>query len=70
MHPEVELLVLIEELLQKESREDAQFWTQFGTRRTKSQSSTLTKNLQDESNKVIWNKVQKENPKISAAATK
>ncbi|XP_050374142.1 vacuolar-sorting protein BRO1 [Argentina anserina] len=42
-----EILVHIDELLQKESREDAQFRSQFGTRWTRPQSSTLTKNLQD-----------------------
>ncbi|RZC58114.1 hypothetical protein C5167_005416 [Papaver somniferum] len=42
-----ELLVQTEELLQKEAREDAQFRTQFGTRWTRPQSSTLTKNLQE-----------------------
>ncbi|KAJ4825181.1 bck1-like resistance to osmotic shock [Turnera subulata] len=42
-----ELLVQTEELLQKEASEDAQFRSQFGTRWTRPQSSTLTKNLQD-----------------------
>ncbi|KAJ4974517.1 hypothetical protein NE237_007691 [Protea cynaroides] len=42
-----ELLVQTEEQLQKEAREDAQFRSQFGTRWTRPQSSTLTKNLQD-----------------------
>ena len=38
-----ELLVQTEELLQKEATEDAQFRSQFGTRWTRPQSSTLTK---------------------------
>ncbi|KAL6193319.1 PREDICTED: ALG-2 interacting protein X [Fragaria vesca subsp. vesca] len=42
-----EILVHIDELLQKEAREDSQFRSQFGTRWTRPQSSTLTKNLQD-----------------------
>ncbi|GLJ21673.1 hypothetical protein SUGI_0403730 [Cryptomeria japonica] len=50
-----ELLVQTEELLQKESREDAQFRTQFGTRWTRPQSSTLTKNLQDRLNRFASN---------------
>ncbi|KAL7001056.1 bck1-like resistance to osmotic shock [Sarracenia purpurea var. burkii] len=41
-----ELLVQTEELLLKESTEDAQFRNQFGTRWIRPQSSTLTKNLQ------------------------
>lgn len=50
-----ELLVHTEELLQKEANEDAQFRTQFGTRWTRPQSSTLTKNLQDRLNKFASN---------------
>ncbi|KAK1266648.1 hypothetical protein QJS04_geneDACA015364 [Acorus gramineus] len=50
-----EMLVQVEELLQKESREDAQFRTQFGTRWTRPQSSTLTKNLQDRLNRFAGN---------------
>ncbi|KAJ0966881.1 hypothetical protein J5N97_023798 [Dioscorea zingiberensis] len=50
-----ELLVQTEELLQKEAREDAQFRTQFGTRWTRPQSSTLTKNLQDRLNRFAGN---------------
>ncbi|XP_057952975.1 vacuolar-sorting protein BRO1-like, partial [Malania oleifera] len=50
-----ELLVQTEELLQKESREDAQFRSQFGTRWTRPQSSTLTKNLQDRLNRFAAN---------------
>eukprot|EP01018_Ginkgo_biloba_P023116 Gb_12639 [translate_table: standard] len=50
-----ELLVQTEELLEKESREDAQFRTQFGTRWTRPQSSTLTKNLQDRLNRFAGN---------------
>ncbi|RWW21773.1 hypothetical protein GW17_00014059 [Ensete ventricosum] len=50
-----ELLVQTEELLQKEATEDAQFRTQFGTRWTRPQSSTLTKNLQDRLNKFAAN---------------
>ncbi|CAM6101276.1 unnamed protein product [Calypogeia fissa] len=45
-----ELLVQTEELLEKEAREDAQIRTQFGTRWTRPQSSTLTKNLHDRAN--------------------
>ncbi|BBN05739.1 programmed cell death 6-interacting protein [Marchantia polymorpha subsp. ruderalis] len=45
-----ELLVLTEELLEKEAREDAQIRTQFGTRWSRPQSSTLTKNLHDRAN--------------------
>nr|CAB3499273.1 unnamed protein product [Digitaria exilis] len=45
-----ELLVQTEELLQKEANEDAQFRTQFGSRWTRPQSSTLTKNIQDRLN--------------------
>ena len=40
-----ELLVQIEELFQKEAREDAQFISHFGMRWTRPQSTTLTKNL-------------------------
>ncbi|KAM7463483.1 hypothetical protein LguiA_031604 [Lonicera macranthoides] len=50
-----ELLVQTEELLQKEATEDAQFRTQFGTRWTRAQSSTLTKNLQDRLNRFAGN---------------
>ncbi|KAJ4962002.1 hypothetical protein NE237_021912 [Protea cynaroides] len=50
-----ELLVQTEELLQKEAREDAQFRSQFGTRWTRPQSSTLTKNLQDRLNRFAAN---------------
>ncbi|KAL5231714.1 hypothetical protein ABZP36_030490 [Zizania latifolia] len=45
-----ELLVQTEEMLQKEANEDAQFRTQFGSRWTRPQSSTLTKNIQDRLN--------------------
>ncbi|CAN8312240.1 unnamed protein product [Cochlearia groenlandica] len=50
-----ELLVHTEELLQKEASEDAQFRSQFGTRWTRPQSSTLTKNLQDRLNRFAAN---------------
>ncbi|KAK7390918.1 hypothetical protein VNO78_19112 [Psophocarpus tetragonolobus] len=50
-----ELLVQTEELLQKEAREDSQFRTQFGTKWTRPQSSTLTKNLQDRLNRFAGN---------------
>ncbi|KAI5677271.1 hypothetical protein M9H77_08221 [Catharanthus roseus] len=50
-----ELLVQAEELLQKEATEDAQFRSQFGTRWTRPQSSTLTKNLQDRLNRFAAN---------------
>jgi programmed cell death 6-interacting protein len=50
-----ELLVQTEELLQKESREDAQFRSQFGTKWTRPQSSTLTKNLLDRLNRFAGN---------------
>lgn len=50
-----ELLVKTEELLQKEASEDAQFRSQFGTRWTRPQSSTLTKNLQDRLNRFAAN---------------
>ncbi|KAL5761123.1 hypothetical protein ACOSQ2_019961 [Xanthoceras sorbifolium] len=50
-----ELLVQTEELLQKEASEDAQFRSQFGTRWTRPQSSTLTKNLQDRLNRFAAN---------------
>ncbi|VFQ78155.1 unnamed protein product [Cuscuta campestris] len=50
-----ELLVQTEELLQKEATEDAQFRSQFGTRWTRPQSSTLTKNLQDRLNRFVAN---------------
>lgn len=50
-----EMLVQTEELLQKESSEDGQFRSQFGTRWTRPQSSTLTKNLQDRLNRFAAN---------------
>ncbi|CAI9775122.1 unnamed protein product [Fraxinus pennsylvanica] len=50
-----ELLVQTEELLQKEATEDAQFRTQFATRWTRPQSSTLTKNLLDRLNRFAAN---------------
>ncbi|XP_027096841.1 vacuolar-sorting protein BRO1 isoform X1 [Coffea arabica] len=50
-----ELLVQTEELLQKEATEDAQFRSQFGTRWTRPQSSTLTKNLLDRLNRFAAN---------------
>eukprot|EP00262_Sarcandra_glabra_P003011 TRINITY_DN1344_c0_g2_i1.p1 TRINITY_DN1344_c0_g2~~TRINITY_DN1344_c0_g2_i1.p1 ORF type:complete len:863 (-),score=175.50 TRINITY_DN1344_c0_g2_i1:317-2905(-) len=50
-----ELLVQTEELLQKESREDGQFRSQFGTRWTRPHSSTLTKNMQDRLNRFAGN---------------
>ncbi|RWV82590.1 hypothetical protein GW17_00055898, partial [Ensete ventricosum] len=50
-----ELLVQTEELLQKEANADAQFRNQFGTRWTRPQSSTLTKNLQDRLNRFAAN---------------
>ncbi|KAI3817244.1 hypothetical protein L1987_11033 [Smallanthus sonchifolius] len=50
-----ELLVQTEELLQKEAAEDAQFRSQFGTRWTRPQSTTLTKNLLDRLNKFAAN---------------
>ncbi|KAF9594051.1 hypothetical protein IFM89_027025 [Coptis chinensis] len=50
-----ELLVQTEELLEKEAREDTQFRSQFGTRWTRPQSSTLTKNLQDRLNRFAAN---------------
>ncbi|KAJ8770052.1 hypothetical protein K2173_010040 [Erythroxylum novogranatense] len=50
-----ELLVQTEELLQKEAAEDTQFRSQFGTRWTRPQSSTLTKNLQDRLNRFAAN---------------
>ncbi|PPS06589.1 hypothetical protein GOBAR_AA14043 [Gossypium barbadense] len=50
-----ELLVQTEELLQKEAAEDAQFRSQFGTRWTRPQSSTLTKTLQERLNKFAAN---------------
>ncbi|XP_023762851.1 vacuolar-sorting protein BRO1 [Lactuca sativa] len=45
-----ELVVQTEELLEKEATEDGQFRSQFGTRWTRPQSNTLTKNLQDRLN--------------------
>ncbi|KAJ7552040.1 hypothetical protein O6H91_06G039700 [Diphasiastrum complanatum] len=45
-----ELLVQTEEILEEEAREDAQVRTQFGTRWTRPQSSTLTKSLHDRAN--------------------
>ncbi|XP_024021584.1 vacuolar-sorting protein BRO1 [Morus notabilis] len=50
-----EMLLQVEELLQKEAREDGQFRSQFGTRWTRPQSSTLTKNLQDRLNRFAAN---------------
>ncbi|KAL8229970.1 hypothetical protein R6Q57_014870 [Mikania cordata] len=50
-----EFLVQTEELIQKEAAEDAQFRSQFGTRWTRPQSNTLTKNLQDRLNKFAAN---------------
>ncbi|KAL0912401.1 hypothetical protein M5K25_018369 [Dendrobium thyrsiflorum] len=50
-----ELLVQTEELLQKEANEDTQFRTQFGTKWTRPQSSTLTKNLLDRLNRFAAN---------------
>ncbi|KAF6994569.1 hypothetical protein CFC21_011239 [Triticum aestivum] len=50
-----ELLVQTEEMLQKEASEDAQFRTQFGSRWTRPQSSTLTKNIQDRLNLFVGN---------------
>ncbi|GAB2296989.1 bck1-like resistance to osmotic shock [Dionaea muscipula] len=50
-----ELLVQTEEILQKESQEDAQFRSQFGTRWTRPNSSTLTKNLLDRLNRFAAN---------------
>ncbi|XP_075089470.1 LOW QUALITY PROTEIN: vacuolar-sorting protein BRO1 [Nicotiana tabacum] len=50
-----ELLVQTEEHLQKEATEDAQFRTQFGTRWTRPQSTTLTKNLLDRLNRFAAN---------------
>ncbi|KAK7269836.1 hypothetical protein RIF29_22598 [Crotalaria pallida] len=50
-----ELLVQTEELLQKEAREDSQFRSQFGTKWTRPQSSTLTKTLQDRLNRFAGN---------------
>ncbi|XP_041010565.1 vacuolar-sorting protein BRO1-like [Juglans microcarpa x Juglans regia] len=50
-----EMLIQVEELLQKEAREDTQFRSQFGTRWTRPQSSTLTKNLQDRLNRFAAN---------------
>ncbi|XP_010243760.1 PREDICTED: ALG-2 interacting protein X [Nelumbo nucifera] len=50
-----ELLAQTEELLQQEAREDAQFRSQYGTRWTRPQSSTITKNLQDRLNRFAAN---------------
>ncbi|GFP84712.1 alg-2 interacting protein x [Phtheirospermum japonicum] len=50
-----EMLVQIEEQLQKEAVDDSQFRNQFGTRWTRPQSSTLTKNLQDRVNRFAGN---------------
>lgn len=50
-----EMLVQIEEQLQKEATEDSQFRNQFGSRWTRPQSSTLTKNLQDRLNRFTAN---------------
>lgn len=45
-----ELLMQVKELLDNESQKDAQFRSQFGTRWTRPQSSTLTKSFQDRMN--------------------
>nr|XP_043613755.1 vacuolar-sorting protein BRO1-like [Erigeron canadensis] len=50
-----ELVVQTEELLQKEAAEDTHFRSQFRTRWTRPQSSTLTKNLMDRLNKLAAN---------------
>ncbi|GJT53496.1 vacuolar-sorting protein BRO1-like protein [Tanacetum coccineum] len=50
-----EFLVQTEELLQKEAAEDTQFRSQFGSRWTRQQYSTLTKNLQDRLNRFAAN---------------
>ncbi|GER32809.1 pH-response regulator protein palA/RIM20 [Striga asiatica] len=50
-----EMLVQVEEQLQKEAIDDSQFRNQFGTRWTRPQSSTLTKNLQDRLNRFAAN---------------
>lgn len=50
-----EMLIQIEEQLQKEATEDSQFRNQFGSRWTRPQSSTLTKNLQDRLNRFAAN---------------
>lgn len=50
-----EMLVQIEEQLQKEATDDLQFRNQFGTRWTRPQSGTLTKNLQDRLNRFAAN---------------
>ncbi|KAL3644688.1 bck1-like resistance to osmotic shock [Castilleja foliolosa] len=50
-----EMLVQIEEQLQKEAIDDSQFRNQFGMRWTRPQSSTLTKNLQDRVNRFAAN---------------
>lgn len=50
-----EMLIEIEEQLQKEATEDLHFRNQFGSRWTRPQSSTLTKNLQDRLNRFAAN---------------
>ncbi|XAR52479.1 hypothetical protein NMG60_11020591 [Bertholletia excelsa] len=50
-----ELLGQTQELLQKEATEDSQFRSQYGTRWTRPQSSTLTKNMQDRLNRYAGN---------------
>ncbi|KAL6566360.1 bck1-like resistance to osmotic shock [Orobanche gracilis] len=50
-----EMLVQIEEQIQKEATGDSQFRTQFGIRWTRPLSSTLTKNLQDRLNRFAGN---------------
>lgn len=50
-----EMLLQTEQILIKEEREDAELRSQFGTRWTRPQSSTLTKNLQDRLNKFAGN---------------
>ncbi|CAA0833001.1 Endosomal targeting BRO1-like domain-containing protein [Striga hermonthica] len=50
-----EMLVQVEEQIQKEAIDDSQFRNQFGTRWTRPQSSTLTKNLQDRLNRFAAN---------------
>ncbi|KAG6501821.1 hypothetical protein ZIOFF_041705 [Zingiber officinale] len=50
-----ELLAQSEELLQKEADTDAQFRSQFGTRWTRPESNTLTKNIQDKLHRFTVN---------------
>lgn len=56
-----EVLVQTEELLQKEATEDAQYRNQFGTRWTRPQSNTLTKNLLGRLNRFAANLKQATN---------